>query len=126
MDISGEHQLDVDHNIFKRRLDSEGKPATDKPVRHESKFFRNSSWLIHCSYQFIYRHPANDVLGLGDGQKGTEIAKPLPADYCGSCYGAESTPGACCNTCDEVQDAYRKKGWSFTDPDGIEQVSSTI
>ena len=33
-------------------------------------------------------------------------------DYCGSCYGA-ADPDECCNTCEDVKNAYRKKGWSF-------------
>eukprot|EP01052_Picozoa_sp_SAG31_P053359 SAG31_NODE_13643_length_855_cov_4.900419_2_plen_106_part_00 len=33
-------------------------------------------------------------------------------DYCGSCYGAAG-PDECCNTCEDVKNAYRKKGWSF-------------
>jgi len=92
MDISGEHQLDVDHNIFKRRLDTRGKSLQDSPTKHES---------------------------LGDPTK--EVDAPLPPDYCGSCYGAEKTPGQCCNTCDQVQEAYRGKGWAFSGADGIEQ-----
>lgn len=35
MDISGEHQLDVDHNIFKKRLDRYGNPLADKPQKQE-------------------------------------------------------------------------------------------
>lgn len=31
---------------------------------------------------------------------------------------------SCCNNCDEVREAYVRKGWSFTNPDGIEQVRS--
>ena len=53
---------------------------------------------------------------------GKPVPDKLPSDYCGSCYGAESAPGICCNTCDEVQEQYRKKGWAFTNPDSIEQV----
>lgn len=45
----------------------------------------------------------------------------MPADYCGSCYGAEANPGDCCNTCEQVREAYRTKGWAFVNPDGIEQ-----
>lgn len=91
MDISGEHQLDIDHNIFKKRIDREGKALSDKPLKE---------------------------VKLGEGK---EQAAELPADYCGSCYGAESYPGYCCNTCDQVQEQYRKKGWAFTNPDGTEQ-----
>lgn len=38
-----------------------------------------------------------------------------------SCYGAESEPNQCCNTCEEVREAYRHKGWAFNDPSGISQ-----
>eukprot|EP01114_Cavostelium_apophysatum_P014486 TRINITY_DN3775_c0_g1_i2.p1 TRINITY_DN3775_c0_g1~~TRINITY_DN3775_c0_g1_i2.p1 ORF type:complete len:390 (-),score=81.18 TRINITY_DN3775_c0_g1_i2:57-1226(-) len=96
MDISGEHQLDVDHNIFKKRLNNEGKPLEDKPTRQ-------------------------DYLGDEPVTAGGKEPEALPADYCGSCYGAEPYPGYCCNTCDQVQENYRKKGWAFVNPDGIEQ-----
>jgi len=92
MDISGDHQLDVDHNIFKKRLSSNGQPLAAGPVRQEQ---------------------------LGDPEK-KELA-PLPENYCGSCYGAEPTPDYCCNTCDQVQEVYRKKGWAFSEADVIEQ-----
>lgn len=39
---------------------------------------------------------------------------------CGPCYGAEMMEGQCCNTCDEVRAAYRKKGWALTNVDHIE------
>jgi hypothetical protein len=45
--------------------------------------------------------------------------------YCGSCYGGQEPESGCCNTCDEVRQAYVNKGWSFSNPDGIEQVSSS-
>jgi len=97
MDISGEHQLDVDHNIFKKRLDSDGKPLQERPQRETD---------------------LGDRTATPDGKA---VVQPLPPGYCGSCYGAEPTAGYCCNTCDQVQETYRKKGWAFVNPDGIEQ-----
>lgn len=38
-----------------------------------------------------------------------------------SCYGAETVEQPCCNTCEEVREAYRKKGWAFNNPHGIAQ-----
>ena len=38
-----------------------------------------------------------------------------------SCYGAETPEQPCCNTCEEVREAYRKKGWAFSNPHGIAQ-----
>lgn len=28
----------------------------------------------------------------------------------------------CCNSCEEVREAYSKKGWAISNPDGIDQV----
>jgi len=56
---------------------------------------------------------------LGEGLR-DEDRPTLPPNYCGECYGAAEA-GTCCNTCDSVQEAYRKKGWAFTNPDGVEQ-----
>lgn len=41
-------------------------------------------------------------------ENGTKVVE----EYCGSCYGA-GDEGECCNTCEDVRNAYRKKGWSF-------------
>jgi hypothetical protein len=50
---------------------------------------------------------------VNDAEKAPEEAeKPLPADYCGSCYGAETREGQCCNSCDDVRDAYASRGWN--------------
>ena len=34
---------------------------------------------------------------------------------CGSCYGAHENEGDCCNTCDDLLAAYKKKGWNQKD-----------
>lgn len=46
--------------------------------------------------------------------------------YCGSCYGGIEPEGGCCNTCDEVRQAYVNRGWSFNSPDAIEQVRLSV
>tara|TARA_B100000513_G_scaffold101922_1_gene43658 strand:+ start:2711 stop:4441 length:1731 start_codon:yes stop_codon:yes gene_type:complete len=45
----------------------------------------------------------------------------VPADYCGSCYGASTDPTHCCNTCNEVRKVYRQRRWSFPDEKTVEQ-----
>lgn len=95
MDVSGEQQSDLEHNIFKKRFDEHGKPIETVAKKEE----------------------------LGD--KSAEALKALNAtedtNKCESCYGAETTEHPCCNTCEEVRTAYRKKGWAFRDPDSIDQ-----
>ncbi|KAH7524422.1 hypothetical protein FEM48_Zijuj06G0117500 [Ziziphus jujuba var. spinosa] len=97
MDISGEQHLDVRHDIFKKRLDSHG----------------------------------NVIEARQDGIGAPKIEKPLQRHggrlehnetYCGSCYGAEASDEECCNNCEEVREAYRKKGWAISNPDLIDQT----
>ncbi|KAK9686986.1 ER-derived vesicles protein erv46 [Basidiobolus ranarum] len=97
MDISGAHQENINHDIYKVRLDPSGNEIS-KDKEYE----------------------------LGEKAKKAKSAfESAQADaetpYCGSCYGAEETPDACCNTCESVRQAYIKKSWSFDDPDKIEQ-----
>lgn len=97
MDISGEQHLDVKHDIFKKRLDSTGKAV--EPPKQEN---------------------------IG----GPQIQEPLQwhggrlehnETYCGSCFGAQQSDEDCCNSCEEVREAYRRKGWALTNPDLIDQ-----
>lgn len=43
-----------------------------------------------------------------------------------TCCGCHCLPlqsdDACCNSCEEVREAYRKKGWALSDPESIDQV----
>lgn len=96
MDISGEQHLDVRHDIIKKRIDSHG----------------------------------NVIETRQDGIGSPNIEKPLQRHggrlehnetYCGSCYGAEASDEECCNSCEEVREAYRKKGWALSSPDSIDQ-----
>ncbi|KAH0878229.1 hypothetical protein HID58_065623, partial [Brassica napus] len=107
MDISGERHLDVRHDIFKRRLDSHGNVIEAK-----------QGGIGHTKIEKpLQKHGAR----LEDNEK-----------YCGSCFGAEEaslenlqqsslTDDACCNSCEEVREAYRKKGWGLSDPESIDQ-----
>ena len=56
-------------------------------------------------------------LELGNGRDGVP---KRAADYCGPCYGAKGE-GECCNTCDDVRNAYAKNGWQIDNLDDISQ-----
>ena len=102
MDVAGEQQNGIDHDIQKIRLDSSGKQvASAYSVRIEAK---------------------SEKEGAEGGGDVKAAPTPLPADYCGSCYGAESAVSErgpdnkrCCNTCEEVRNAYQSKGWDNRD-----------
>lgn len=97
MDVSGDTHLDVDHEVFKQRLDTKGRPLIEhEPAKHEVG-------------------PAAKITQKDEVKE--EVKKEV---VCGSCYGAEDHPNQCCNTCSEVRDAYRTKGWALHS-EGVEQ-----
>nr|XP_024219740.1 endoplasmic reticulum-Golgi intermediate compartment protein 3 [Halyomorpha halys] len=100
MDSSGEQHLHLEHNIFKRRLDLNGTPIAE---------------------------PKNEKIGMKtivkeENKTETTTAKPV----CGSCYGAEDPilNITCCNTCEEVKEAYRIRRWQIHETQ-IEQCKSS-
>ena len=52
-------------------------------------------------------------------------ATHLDPDYCGQCYGAPPPPNGvkqgCCNTCEEVREAYASVSWAFGRGENVEQ-----
>lgn len=102
MDISGEQQqAELEHHLFKQRLDKNGNRIMEEDPTKSS-----------------LGDPGKAV-NLQQVISNSSIAKKEEKDECMSCYGAESRAGQCCNTCDEVKTAYRKKGWAL---DNMEQV----
>jgi len=114
MDISGEHQLDVLHTIFKRRLDENGAPKA--AAERDDNIHSNKS-SVRAQVKKIKDGKAGKTSDTGHDHGDDEnSAAVVPVDgekECGSCYGAETVSGQCCNTCDEVREAYRSKGWAF-------------
>ncbi|PSR76751.1 hypothetical protein PHLCEN_2v8236 [Hermanssonia centrifuga] len=90
MDISGETQTDITHNIFKTRLDDKGKPVANSQIGELR----------------------NDIDKLNEQRQN---------GYCGSCYGGVAPDGGCCNSCEDVRQSYVNRGWSFNNPDSIQQ-----
>ncbi|VDM10326.1 unnamed protein product [Wuchereria bancrofti] len=53
----------------------------------------------------------------------TVSSAPASQILCGSCYGAKD---GCCNTCEEVKEAYIKKGWELVNIETVEQCKSDL
>ncbi|KAL1501458.1 hypothetical protein ABEB36_006774 [Hypothenemus hampei] len=91
MDSSGEQHLQISHNIFKRSLDLNGNPIEE---------------------------PKKEDITIRSKNVSSEVALKNKTEYCGSCYGARE---GCCNTCEEVREAYREKRWALDHLETIEQ-----
>lgn len=109
MDVSGEHQFDLLHSLYKQRLDDRGNPIIDATVE---------------KYQFEEKAQGGEGGEGGGGEERENIQESKDtkiAEQCQSCYGAETPERPCCNTCEEVREAYRSKGWAFKDHKTIAQ-----
>ena len=95
MDISGEVQRDISHDIIKTRMTAAGTAVPGSQVGELR----------------------NDI---------DKVNEQRTAGYCGSCYGGEPPEGGCCNSCDSVREAYTRRGWSFGNPGGIDQVRALL
>ncbi|PSS22996.1 hypothetical protein M430DRAFT_116712 [Amorphotheca resinae ATCC 22711] len=94
MDVSGEQQTGVMHGINKVRL---------APADEGGRVIDIKALDLHADDQAAHLDP----------------------DYCGGCYGATPPPNAqkpgCCNTCDEVREAYASVSWAFGRGENVEQ-----
>ncbi|XP_066594196.1 endoplasmic reticulum-Golgi intermediate compartment protein 3 isoform X2 [Prorops nasuta] len=102
MDTTGEQHLQIEHNIFKRRLDLDGRPIED-PQRTD---------ITDTKAQKVTDKPEVTTV----------------AETCGDCYGAANAEAGikCCNTCEDVREAYRLKKWAPPDPSIIKQCQNDV
>lgn len=88
MDVAGDSQFNAEGNMIKIRLNTKGERVGDMEYVESNQ---------HRQQQDV---------------KEKLLKEDLPEDYCGPCYGAGENEDQCCNTCDEVIDAYRTKQWN--------------
>jgi len=86
MDVAGDSQINIEETLIKKRLWMDGRPMSGESIKAETNQNHKD-----------------------DQQKQKAMLEKLGPDYCGSCFGAG---GECCNTCDDVIDAYKKKSWN--------------
>jgi len=94
MDVSGEVQRDITHQIVKVRLDENGVQVPDS---HSAD-------------------PRNDLDRLNE-QRSADYCGSCYG-------GLTTRGDGCCNSCDEVRQSYINRGWSFNSPESISQVGA--
>jgi len=97
LDVAGRSQVNLEHTMMKQALDHEGN-AIDE-----------------VSHKIVI-----DVMPEPQKSNSTE---PQTEEFkeCGSCYGAETMNIPCCNTCNDVERAYRRKGWTSLEKEKVAQ-----
>jgi endoplasmic reticulum-Golgi intermediate compartment protein 3 len=104
LDGTGNAQLELTNHMYKTRIDHNGAPIGDGARSRLERVARPAAPA-----------PAGDP-----------SPSPSPIDIggtpgCGSCMGAGTRAGQCCNTCDEVRKAYEERGWLLVDLHGVPQ-----
>jgi hypothetical protein len=92
IDTAGDSQLNLSDKMFKQRLMFDG--TTLKPIGQQK-----------------IAAEAN-IKAEEDRKRREALEKQIEPDYCGPCYGAHETETDCCNTCDSVLEAYKRKHWN--------------
>ncbi|CAG2116362.1 unnamed protein product, partial [Medioppia subpectinata] len=103
IDVSGEQHINIEHNVFKRRLSLKGEPI-EKPEKDNTIGSSNRT---------------NKELVKAVTERVTTTT--LDPNRCESCYGAENERRKCCNSCDDVRMAYSEKGWGLNNLQDILQ-----
>lgn len=105
--------LDRRHHIWKHRIKVSDDGKNIQMIGSRHKLEQGSTLLnedhLKDHLELIYGN-AEEIVE-GDDEE------------CGSCYGA-GEDGECCNTCDDVKRAYKRKGWHLEDPDSIKQCKT--
>ncbi|KAF9097611.1 hypothetical protein BGX23_008337 [Mortierella sp. AD031] len=60
------------------------------------------------------------MFGLGDTGPDPKL---VGENYGGGSYGAQKPESGCCNTCEDVRQAYSRSGWPFNHPETIDQCT---
>ena len=105
-DDTGSPMKDAIHEIYKHRLSKSGEKE-GHPQRQELGNTLQTEKQLE-----------NEAKKHAESKKDKEKERII----CGNCYGAGG-PGECCNSCQDVKDAYSRMGWHFKSQ-GISQCEA--
>lgn len=136
---------DIHHDLFKSRIGANGKVIEEavkgKELAGDAERIARQKATGYCEFppraaaatSHARQTTSSEMTRARAGQENVGEAHsnrnraPWPLDAPGgSCYGGtpptEGPNPGCCNTCDDVREAYVRRGWSFVNPDAVEQV----
>jgi hypothetical protein len=124
-DPSGQTQslhLDRRHHVWKHRIKMDQQTGKIIFIGNKKKLEQGST-LLHEEH-------LEDVLEELEGnlpEKEDDDDDDDDDQYadCGSCYGA-GDEDECCDTCDDVKRAYKRKGWHLQNPKDIKQCKQEV
>lgn len=90
MDVAGDSQINIEDTLVKRHLHTDGSPLSREEIKVETNVHQQEN-----------------------EEKQRILREKLPPNYCGPCFGAHEKEGQCCQTCDELIEAYKKKTWKY-------------
>lgn len=101
VDDAGASQIGTYHQLFKHRLTVTGEKEGE-PQQNE---IGNALTSEENLEKLLKDHEEKTGIKV-------VLEKPLSDGDCGNCYGA-GLKGGCCNTCQQVKEAYDRSGWRF-------------
>ena len=111
-----------EHRVWKHRLDKGGNV-----VGRKSRFELGNTWVDGEEFRKSMEEKARELQArqLEEEQKKSEEEEVDDEQECGSCYGAGEAD-ECCNTCDDVKRAYRRKSWHIQNLSEIVQCRHIV
>eukprot|EP00581_Thalassiosira_minuscula_P009767 CAMPEP_0183707990 /NCGR_PEP_ID=MMETSP0737-20130205/4400_1 /TAXON_ID=385413 /ORGANISM="Thalassiosira miniscula, Strain CCMP1093" /LENGTH=434 /DNA_ID=CAMNT_0025935761 /DNA_START=40 /DNA_END=1344 /DNA_ORIENTATION=- len=131
-DPTGQSQsfhIDKKHRVWKHRLNKNGQT-----IGRKSRFELGGTLTREDQLETLEKAKEADKAkadGDEDGGEDRKLQQQEEEDevddeeLCGSCYGA-GEKGECCNTCDDVKRAYRRKQWHIQDISKIDQCRHLV
>jgi hypothetical protein len=120
-DPSGQPQsmhLDHDHHTWKHRFKMTGDGKHRVLIGAKTKIEVGSTMLDEYDLEEILDERVAD----DDYDDDDETPRKEP---CGSCYGA-GEDDECCNSCEDVRRAYKRRGWVMRDTKDIKQCKNEV
>jgi len=110
--------LDSDHHVWKHRFRASADGKHRVLIGSKEKLELGSTMLSEDDLEEqLYDKLGDDV----DSQDSADSED----DACGSCYGA-GEEGECCDTCEDVRRAYRRRGWVLQNLEEIKQCKHEL